>query len=56
MPVMDRTVEDKQENIEWRDRNGISKGPQDGNQTQVAASCVICWRTNHKAIGADMVS
>lgn len=41
LPLFNRTVENRQESIGWR--QGIGKEPQDGNQTRVATSTVALY-------------
>ncbi len=56
MPLLDRTVESRQESIEWRKWSWIGKGPRDGNRTTAnhhEHSYAICRHPNHEVICAD---
>ncbi len=43
MPLLDRTVENSQESIRWREGGVIGKGPRDGNRSRVATSTVALY-------------
>ncbi len=43
MPLLDRTVENRQESIGSREGGVIGKGPRDGNRTRVTASTVALY-------------